>query len=134
MRRVFADTSFLIALLSPRVQNHYSAARLSAQSRLQIVTTEFVLIEMANAFAGAENRLRAVAFWNSMLDDPANDIVPASSALLGRGFDLFVRRSDKQWSLTDCTSFVVMQEHGLTEALTADRHFEQAGFSALLLS
>ena len=41
-------------------------------------------------------------------------------------------RSDKSWSLTDCISFVVMGEHGITDALTGDRHFEQAGFRALL--
>ncbi len=52
--------------------------------------------------------------------------------LLDRGFELFSRRADKEWSLTDCTSFVVMREEGLTDALTTDHHFEQAGFSVLL--
>jgi hypothetical protein len=51
---------------------------------------------------------------------------------LQRGLDLFAGRSDKNWSLTDCISFVVMQDEGLTEALTGDSHFEQAGFKALL--
>jgi predicted nucleic acid-binding protein len=59
-------------------------------------------------------------------------IVPASAELFNRALVLFTSRPDKEWSLTDCTSFVVMQEHGMTEALTADHHFEQAGFVALL--
>ena len=59
-------------------------------------------------------------------------IVPASRELLDRGFELFSRCADKDWSLTDCTSFVVMREEGLTDALTTDHHFEQAGFKALL--
>lgn len=52
--------------------------------------------------------------------------------LFWRGFHLFESRPDKHWSLTDCTSFVIMEEHGMTEALTADHHFQQAGFTALL--
>jgi len=53
--------------------------------------------------------------------------------LFHRGVELFRRRPDKGWPLTDCISFVVMQDHGIDEALTADVHFQQAGFTALLL-
>ena len=60
------------------------------------------------------------------------EIVPATSRDFQRGLELFAARQDKRWSLTDCISFVVMQDCGLTEMLTADRHFEQAGFSILL--
>jgi predicted nucleic acid-binding protein len=59
-------------------------------------------------------------------------IIEGSHELFQRGVELFASRTDKEWSLTDCTSFVVMEEQGLSEALTADRHFEQAGFIALL--
>ena len=55
-----------------------------------------------------------------------------TAELFDEGFDLYCRRPDKDWSLTDCVSFVVMQQRGLREAFTADRHFEQAGFVALL--
>ena len=64
--------------------------------------------------------------------DPQTKILPATRELLERGFDLFARRPDKDWSLTDCVSFVVMQDESLNEALTTDHHFEQAGFTALL--
>ena len=63
---------------------------------------------------------------------PNTTIVPVSSRLIERGFALFANRPDKEWSLTDCISFVVMEEHSVTEALTSDGDFEQAGFSALL--
>jgi hypothetical protein len=45
---------------------------------------------------------------------------------------LYGERMDKDWPLTDCISFVVMQREGITDALTGDRHFEQAGFVPLL--
>ena len=56
----------------------------------------------------------------------------ATSELFERGLALYNARPDKEWSLTDCISFVVMADEGLTDALTGDRHFEQAGFTALL--
>lgn len=59
-------------------------------------------------------------------------IVAASPELMHRGIELYEARSDKDWSLTDCTSFIVMQDRGLTDALTGDHHFEQAGFRPLL--
>ena len=71
-----------------------------------------------------------------MLDDlrknPDVQVVPANDALFDEGVQLFANRLDKEWSLTDCISFVVMEQNGLTEALTGDHHFEQAGFVALL--
>jgi predicted nucleic acid-binding protein len=59
-------------------------------------------------------------------------VVPVSDQLLREGVHLYGQRLDKEWSLTDCISFVVMQREGITEALTGDHHFEQAGFIALL--
>ena len=67
-----------------------------------------------------------------MRASPRTRIIPLDSRLLQRGLDLLARRADKNWSLTDCISFVVMEEEGIQEALTIDRHFEQAGFKAQL--
>lgn len=67
-----------------------------------------------------------------MRASPRVKILPLTSGLLNRGLDLMRQRTDKDWSLTDCISFVVMEDEGLREALTGDQHFEQAGFKALL--
>jgi predicted nucleic acid-binding protein len=64
--------------------------------------------------------------------DADTTVIPASQELFDKGVELYDARPDKQWSLTDCISFVLMEQRGITEALTADRHFEQAGFVALL--
>ena len=132
MTPVFADASYYVALLSPRDQHHQDAVKISGELRRPIVLTEFVLVEVSNALASTESRGRAVALWVHLRSDPTVTIVPASSALIAQGLDLYARRSDKAWSLTDCISMVVMQQRGLTEALTPDHHFEQAGFVALL--
>lgn len=133
MTPVFADASFYVALLSPRDQHHGDAIRVSGQLRGPIVVTEFVLIETANALATVDARQRAVALWNHLRRDPYVTIVEADADLVARGLDLYAQRADKQWSLTDCISFAVMEQFALCDALTADHHFEQAGFRAMLL-
>jgi predicted nucleic acid-binding protein len=108
---------------------------LLAQSWAQpIVTTEYVLTEVANHLVGSQRgREKFGGFLTNLFDDPNTSIIESNHDLWMRGIVLYLRRPDKSWSLTDCISFVVMNEHGLTEALTADHHFEQAGFTALLL-
>ena len=96
------------------------------------MTTGWVLTELADGLAPTADRHLYQPILGDLQQDPSADIVPASQDLLERGQALYFARPDKQWSLTDCISFVVMEEHGITEALTADHHFEQAGFTALL--
>ena len=132
MKPVFADTSYYLALLSPGDVHHGRAVELSRSLRPTIVVTQFVLVELANALSRADTRRCFVDLLTHIRSDSAVTIVPMSGELFERGYQLYARRPDKDWSLTDCTLFVVMEEAGLEEALTADRHFEQAGFQVLL--
>ena len=91
-----------------------------------------MLLELADALSKPPLREEALAVSQLVETDPTFRLVPASSELLRRGRELYANRRDKEWELTDCISFVVMQDEGLTDALTADQHFEQAGFKALL--
>ncbi len=108
--------------------------RALSESRVNrpIVTSEFVLLELGNACARAEDHADFIAPIEGMRASPRMTIVPLDSQLLNRGLQLMRNRPDKDWSLTDCTSFVVMEDAGITVALTGDWHFEQAGFKALL--
>jgi len=128
---VFADTSFYLALLDERDPLHRLALAESHRNRA-IMTTEFVILELGNACSRAEDHADLLALVAGIRGSSRTTIVPLDSGLLQRALNLLAERPDKNWSLTDCTSFVTMQEHGLTEALTADRHFEQAGFKTLL--
>ena len=113
---VFADTSFYAACLSPRDALHVQAIDLSIRNKATILTTEFVFVELANLFSRFARRAAAIGLIRQVRSDPDTIIVPATSELVQRGFELFARRPDKEWSLTDCISFVVMQEHGITDA------------------
>ena len=132
MKSVFADTFYFLALLNERDAAHKRAVAASRAAGLVLVTTEFVLMEMADALCRPPQRDEVLALYNVVETDPAFRLVRASSELIQRGRKLYRERTDKEWPLTDCISFVAMQEHGLAEALTADHHFEQAGFKALL--
>ncbi|MCX6909596.1 MAG: PIN domain-containing protein [Verrucomicrobia bacterium] len=132
MKPVFADALHFIALLSADDHWHLQAVALNREPPGPLVTTEWVLMEVGDGFSFPTGRPRFLRMLELLRQQPDVEIVPATSALFQRGVALYAQRPDKDWSLTDCTSFVVMQERGLTDALTHDHHFEQAGFSILL--
>jgi predicted nucleic acid-binding protein len=133
----FADTSFWIALSSKRDQYHAQALAWHAavtRSGSKIVTTEAILWEWLNALADTSTRAVAAEGYRRVHVDKWIEVVPFDSELNGAAVELYQSRRDKDWSLTDCLSVVVMERCHLTEALTTDHHFEQAGMKALMLS
>ncbi len=135
MIEVFLDTSFAIALSSITDQHHIKALALATQletRQTRLVTTEAILLEIGNALSKSQYRNSAVQLLESLESDPNVEIISLTKDLYLAGFSLFKQRHDKQWGLVDCVSFIVMQNRGITDALTADSHFQQAGFRALL--
>jgi hypothetical protein len=134
MRTVFADATYWIAVLDPRDSLHAVAIDASNALRpARIVTSELVLVEVLNALASyPQLRPTVVRTVRAISDDPNTEVVPLSGVQFREALTYYAARQDKSWGLTDCASFVLMQERGLSEALTHDRDFEQAGFTALL--
>lgn len=132
MRTVFADACYYLALLMERDQYAKPAREFTADYLGQFVTTTAVLTEVGNALARTSQRSAFIPFVDFLADSSVVDIAHASFREWDRAARLYDARPDKTWSLTDCLSFIVMQDRGITEALTADRHFEQAGFTVLL--
>ena len=136
MRIVFADTSYWVAIINPRDGFHrqagQSATLLGADFR--IVTSEMVLAEVLNLLAGSRSHIRnaAVKVVQRLILNTRVELVSQTSELFRQAFALYRDRPDKDWSLTDCASFVIMDERHIIEALTHDRHFEQKGYRALL--
>ncbi|MEX2185606.1 MAG: PIN domain-containing protein [Pirellulales bacterium] len=127
MTELFADAYFFIALLNPRDQHHAKVHRGLGANRSRMVTTSWVLVEVVDALCTPSTRVAVHRFLVSILSD-SNLWVAHEPVWFERGLDLFGKRSDKEWSLTDCISFAVMTQRGVTHALTGDRHFAQAGF------
>ena len=132
MKAVFADTSYYLALVNSLDHRHSAACQWTSKFSGTSVTTAWVIAELANAMCQVANR----PFFLSLLRDLQNDvrvtIVPAAKDIFDRGLELYSRRPDKDWSLTDCISFLVMEDRGLTDAAALDRHFSQAGFTILI--
>lgn len=128
----FVDTGYFIALVSRRDQLHARAVVLSTRLRGPLVTTDAVLLEVGNSLARTSTRRLATLLLGSLRSNPDLEIVPLHPSLLAQAIDLYASRLDKEWGLTDCVSFIVMQERDIHEALAADQHFAQAGFRTLL--
>ena len=132
----FLDTAYVYALVNTRDQWHGTAVRwqrVTEGARRPLVTTDLVLTEIADGLAAVRFRGVAVEAIRTLRTSALVTVVPASPDLLERAMDLYEARSDKDWGLTDCASFIVMGDLGPREALTSDEHFRQAGFHALML-
>lgn len=124
----FADTFYFIAMLNESDPHHARALDINASLRRHLVTTSWVLTEVADAMARPPNRQLFVRLLGLLKASEVTSIVPF---LFAAGVQLYTERADKDWSITDCVSFVVMKRDGITDALTGDYHFTQAGFNVL---
>lgn len=132
---VFLDTAYAIALSSSRDEHHEKALMLADQLEVdgtKLITTRAVMLEIGNALAKQPHRQAAIVLMKSLEQDPSVEIVPLKEDLYEQAFELYRQRPDKEWGITDCISFIVMSERNLQGALTTDKHFDQAGFKALL--
>lgn len=135
MQKVFVDTAAWIALLNVSDMLHNCAEQVMSkllQQKTLLVTTEFVLLEVADALSSPTIRVKTINFINGLRQLRILQIVPISHELFINGWTLYSQRSDKGWGLTECISFVVMNQQQITTAFTSDRHFEQAGFVKLM--
>lgn len=132
MSVLFADTFYFLALLNADDEAHDAADRFAADTNTRVLTTTWVLTELADGLSETDGRTIFADFLRELSLDAQVVIVPADQSLWERAVELYASRHDKQWSLTDCVSFIVMRDKGITYALTADHHFEQTGFAALL--
>jgi len=130
--RVFVDTHYVIALINRRDKHHKLARKLANRYEgRKLLTTEAILLEIGDALA-RQFKQQAIIIIEQFQGSDDTKIVPLTPELLQKAFELYKAYDDKNWGMTDCVSFVVMREEEVTEALTSDQHFVQAGFTALM--
>jgi len=127
----FVDTYALIAWVLTKDADHHRVVTYLNSYSGKLLTTEWVLVELADALCSVKKRQIASVLIEFIRNSKRFQIVGYNQTVYQNGFDLFTSRLDKDWSLTDCISFAVMTQHKVTDALTADHHFEQAGFRVL---
>ena len=129
----FIDTSYILALVNTADEYQETASNIALEIRGPFITTEAVLTEIGNALARLRWRKLAISTLGDLRSDSEIEVISVTSELFDRGLKLYSSRMDKEWGITDCISFTVMEEKGIINALTTDEHFRQAGFRALLL-
>ncbi|MCY7346132.1 MAG: PIN domain-containing protein [Pyrinomonadaceae bacterium] len=129
------DTSFAVARASPKDQFYPKAKfwsdKIQAEN-ISVVVTQAVILEIGNALSKLQFRQVGIGLLKSFEKSENIIVISMTNELYDKAFEIFRSRPDKEWGLVDCVSFVVMQERKITDALTADEHFTQAGFRALL--
>jgi predicted nucleic acid-binding protein len=133
MKQIFADSSYWIALVSPRDQIHQKVMKITQElSSVRLLTTEMVLVELLNSFSDSPFRRAVAGMVLKLRNDRNVRIVPQTSEQFESALQRYKQAGDKSWSLTDCASFEVMEAEQIQAALTHDQHFAQAGFETLL--
>ncbi len=114
MRTVFADANYWIGLFNPKDQLHGAAIAASRTlTRTRLVTSEMVLVEVLNGLAEyVALRGEVVRAIDAIVTDPNTEVVPQSALLFRDALTHFRQHQDKEWGLTDCSSFVVMRQRG----------------------
>lgn len=135
MNPVFLDTSGLLAVVNQDDQWNTSAegAWLDLiKSPTPLITTTLVLIEIGDGLSRLQFRQMAIDLYDRLHSSPRVEIIQSTGEDEEAGWELFRRRTDKEWGMTDCISMVVMHNRDVADVFSADHHFEQAGFNILL--
>lgn len=137
MNDLLVDTSGWACIADRREQHHPKASQIFRDARsqgTQIITTNYILAELVSLLTSPKRLARSeiVSFIEAIKSSPNVELIHIDIPLDEAAWQLVKARQDKEWSLVDCASFIVMQQRGITDALTTDHHFEQAGFIRLL--
>ena len=134
--KVFADTSYWVALIDPKDKWHAKAVELSQSfAGVLLITTDEVLSEVLTFFSGYGPYIResvAQIVFSVLTNTSYVEVIEQSRESFLSGLALYEKRLDKAYSLTDCVSMQLMRADGISEVLTSDKHFTQEGFVILL--
>ena len=134
MNNLFLDASYVIALEIANEQNHLAASshwQSLDRKSTRFVTTSYVFDEIVTFLNSRRLHAKAVEIGNRLLNSPSVQFIQVSETIFLEAWEFFQKYNDKSYSLTDCVSFVVMEQLKIKEALTFDHHFLQAGFIKL---
>lgn len=132
MNKVFVDTSALVAFFDRKDSYHEEAGRMLekiARERLRIIVTDYILSECVTTILMRASHAIAVKAAEFIFASKAIDLVWLDESIKRKAWEYFKQHSDKKYSFTDCTSFVLMKDMKVMKYLAFDVHFKQAGFS-----
>jgi predicted nucleic acid-binding protein len=128
MERIFVDTGGWYAAIARRDHDHEAAKAFLSDNRLQLLTSDYVMDETVTLLQSRIGHSYAVRFLDALQASEQIELIQLTPFHLTKTIELFRSRSDKGWSFTDCSSFVLMREYNIQYAFAFDEHFRQAGF------
>ncbi len=134
-KRVLFDSSGLFALLDTTEAGHSAAKEWmegAHAGNVGLVATDYILDETTTLLMARRLGHLARRMFDMVDLSDATEVVHIDAERFTRARHFFLKHLDQGYSFTDCTSFVVMKELKLKEALTTDAHFRTAGFVPLL--
>lgn len=132
---VFVDTFAWVAAINKSDNYHKISLKTIEyliKKKIKLITTNYVIIETINALSKVEFRKAVIEFIKKLEASPSIEIIKITDETYNNAWILYQKRIDKDWGITDCTSFEVMRMFNIKKAFTYDRHFEQAGYSLVL--
>ncbi len=130
--QIFVDTAYVLALVNEHDQFHERAQEIADLFEGQkLLITDAILLEIGNALSRGFKE-EAIEVISNFIGSEEVEIVYYTPQIFNKAFALYKKYDDKEWSLVDCISFIVMRERGITQVLTFDRHFKQAGFTVIM--
>ncbi|MBI4685823.1 MAG: type II toxin-antitoxin system VapC family toxin [Nitrospirae bacterium] len=132
MSGIFLDTGYLIALVNKKDNLHKAAVEASEKFHGPFLTTQLVLIELANSLCLPPQKPLAIKIIDKIQSDPLTTVIPLTYDRFEKALSLYKKRTDKSWGMIDCFSFIAMDEFSVKQALTFDEHFRQAGYKVPL--
>ncbi len=124
---IFVDTGAWFALSIASDPDHESAKRFISENRDPLLTTDYVVDELMTLFVVRNEKLRGITWLREVLVEADVELVRIGSELFAEACRVYTEFADKQWSFTDCTSYALMRQLGITKALSFDGHFRQFG-------
>ena len=132
---IFVDSFAWIAAINKSDNYHEISLRILEEllnKQAKLITTNYVVVETINALSKVEFRKTVIEFIDKLGKSPSVQIVKITDEIYNNAWTLYQQRMDKDWGITDCTSFEVMQMFNIRKAFTSDKHFEQAGYSLMV--
>lgn len=130
---LFVDTSGWAYLVDRSTDLHHEVQTIYQQAlnrQRLLVTTNYIIAELVALLTSRSriSRQQIILFVDALKAAPQVEVIHVNTELDVTAWMLLKARTDKEWSLVDASSFVIMTKYGMTEALTTDHHFTQAGF------
>jgi predicted nucleic acid-binding protein len=131
---IFVDTGAWYALATASDPDHEAAKAFVASNGEPLFTSDYIVDELLTLFSVRGERAKGIEWRRDVLDRGGATLIRVTDGDFSAALGIYEKFHDKDWSFTDCTSYVIMERLGVGMAFSFDRHFHQFGTVAVVPS